>query len=75
MERNFDNKRAFKYNDEYTSLVSRTCKCGHVVNIYNRFGREICSYCGRNVFLTKKHEFKYQMQRRCHNATSTKIMG
>ena len=53
MNRNFDNKKPFKYNDEYTSLVSRTCKCGHVVNIYNRFGREICSYCGRNVFLTK----------------------
>ena len=54
MARNFDNKRPFKYNDEYTSLVSKKCKCGHTVSIYNRFGREICSHCGSNVFLTKK---------------------
>ena len=50
----FDEKKPLKYNDEYTSLVTRYCVCGHAVNIYNRFGREICRWCGRNVFLTKK---------------------
>lgn len=55
----------YKYNDEYTSLVSRTCKCGHVLNIYNRYRREICSYCGAMVFLTPKDEFMYKMKRKC----------
>ena len=35
------------------------CKCGHSVTIYNRYRREICSFCGRNVFLTKKDEYKF----------------
>lgn len=61
-----DKIRPFKHNDEYTSLVSRVCKCGHVVNIYNRFRREICSHCGRYVFLTKKDEFLFMMKRKCH---------
>lgn len=58
--------KKYKYNDEYTSLVSRTCKCGHVINIYNRYRREICSYCGALVFLTPKDEFMYKMKRKCH---------
>ena len=66
------NKYHYKYDDEYTSKVTKICKCGHSVAIYNKEGREICNHCGRLVFLTKKHEFKYQMQRRCRYATSSK---
>lgn len=47
----------------YTTLVSRKCKCGHSVPIYSRHRREICKWCGRMVFLDKKDEFKYNMKR------------
>lgn len=64
METNFENVKHYKYNDDYTSIVTRKCKCGHSVAIYNRFRREICSQCGRMVFLTDKDKFKYKMKRR-----------
>lgn len=63
-KRNFDNCYITRYDPEYSSLVSRTCKCGHVIQIYNRHRREICKWCGRMVFLSKKEEFKYNMKRK-----------
>lgn len=51
-------------NTDYISLVSRKCKCGHVVQIYSRYRREICSNCGNIVFLTNKDKLKYYMKRR-----------
>ena len=60
----FENGYIERYDSEYTSLVSRKCKCGHTVTIYNRYGREICKWCGRNVFLDKKHELYYIMKRK-----------
>ena len=54
----------YKYNDDYTSKVTKICKCGHSVSIYNRYGKEICNHCGRLVFLKKKHELKYYMKRK-----------
>ena len=47
------NKYPYKYDDEYTSKVTKICKCGHSVAIYNKEGKEICNHCGRLVFLTK----------------------
>ena len=56
---------SINYHDpEYTSLVSKKCKCGHTLNIYNRHRREICNWCGRIVFLRKKDEFIYNMKRK-----------
>lgn len=58
------NKKFITYYDSnYTSLVSRKCKCGHTVTIYNRYRRQTCRWCGRMVFLTKKDEFNYNMKR------------
>lgn len=58
------NNYHYKYDDEYTSKVTKICKCGHSVAIYNKEGKEICNHCGRLVFLTKKHELKYYMKRK-----------
>lgn len=60
----FDHAKLTLYDPNYTSLVSRKCKCGHTVTIYNRYNREICKWCGRLVFLTKKDEFDYFMKRK-----------
>lgn len=57
------NMKLYKYDDEYTSLCTAKCTCGHSVTIYNRFRREYCSYCGKLVFLTKKDEYLYKMKR------------
>ena len=61
---NFDNHPMYKYDEEYLSLITRKCKCGHSVSIKNRHRREICSNCGRFVFLTKKDEFEYRLKRK-----------
>ncbi len=61
---NFDGHLMFKYDDEYLSLITRKCKCGHSVAVKSRYRREICSNCGRYVFLTKEDEFKYRMKRK-----------
>lgn len=58
------NNYHYKYDDEYTSKVTKICKCGHSVAIYNKEGKEICNHCGRLVFLTKKYELKYYMKRK-----------
>ena len=60
----FGNIKIYHYDTEYTSLVTAKCKCGHSVTIYNRYRRDTCSHCGRMVFLTKKDEFKYLMERK-----------
>ena len=60
---NFDGKLVYKYDDEYLAQITRRCKCGHSVQITNRHRREICSNCGRYVFLTKEDEFKFRMKR------------
>ena len=64
MRTDFELVKHYKYDDEYISKVTIKCRCGHSVSIYNRFRREICSYCGRMVFLTKKDEFKYKLKRK-----------
>lgn len=61
---NFDKCLVYRYNDEYIALMTRKCVCGHSVTIYNRHRREICSNCGRFVFLTKKDEFEYRLKRK-----------
>lgn len=61
---NFDNHLMYRYDDEYISLMTRKCKCGHSVTIYNRKRREICSNCGRYVYLTDRDEFKHKLQRK-----------
>nr|DAM30811.1 MAG TPA: 30S ribosomal protein S27 [Caudoviricetes sp.] len=64
MKTDFELGKHYKYDDDYISMVTVKCRCGHSVSIYNRFRREICSYCGRMVFLTKKDEFKYKLKRK-----------
>ena len=59
-----DSRKPTFYNDEYTSLLKRKCKCGHAVTIYSRKRREICRYCGSYVYLTPKDEFIHQMKRK-----------
>ena len=41
------------------------CKCGHPVTIYpfEHRNSKICSWCGRLVFVNKKEEFKYKLQK------------
>ena len=34
------NKYHYKYDDEYTSKVTKICKCGHSVAIYNKEGNK-----------------------------------
>lgn len=65
-KKEFDIDKRFleRHDPEYTFLVSRKCKCGHTVTIYNRHRREICRWCGRVVFLSPKEEFKYNMKRK-----------
>lgn len=63
-ERDFDFTKLELHDPNYTSLVSVKCKCGHTVSIYNRYKREICTWCGRLVFLTKKDEFYYNLKRK-----------
>ena len=60
----FDSKPFHMYDPDYTSQVTRKCKCGHSVTIYSRFRRNICTNCGRFVYLTKKDEFIHRMQRK-----------
>ena len=59
-----DKTKPMLHDNEYTALLKRTCKCGHVVTIYTRHRREICSHCGRFVYLTPKDEFLHQMKRK-----------
>ena len=59
----FEHAKLHKYDSEYTSLLTVKCRCGHSVTIYNRYKREICSHCGRVVFLTKKDEYKFYLER------------
>lgn len=59
----FDHSKSHKYDSEYTSLVTVKCRCGHSVTIYNRYRRDVCSHCGRIVFLTKKDEYLYKLKR------------
>ena len=59
----FEHNKNHRYDSEYTSLVTVKCKCGHSVTIYNRYRRQLCSHCGRVVFLTKKDEFNYKLKR------------
>lgn len=59
-----DKRKPFKYNSEFIAIHKRTCKCGHVVTILSRYRREICSYCGRYVYLSKKDEFLHQLKRK-----------
>lgn len=54
----------YKYNDDYTSKCSVKCDCGHVINIYNRSGTEICKYYGKLNFVNKKKEFEYRLKRK-----------
>lgn len=61
------NKKFFhkeRYSDEYHAILTRKCLCGHSIQIFKKEGYEVCSYCGRMVFLTDKHKFKYNMKRR-----------
>lgn len=61
---NFEGNHIYKYNDEFQSLMTRKCKCGHSVTIYSRHRREICSNCGAYVFLTKKDEFEFKLRKK-----------
>lgn len=62
-KRDYDHAYVIKYDERYITSVSRKCKCGHTVSIFNRNGREICKWCGRLVFIDKKYEFLYKMKR------------
>ena len=59
----FDNAKLPRYDPEYISQMTVKCKCGHSVTIFNRYRRAICSFCGRNVFLTKKDEYRYKLNK------------
>lgn len=59
----------FKIDPEYTRKVSRTCKCGHVVNIYNKHGYDVCRWCGNIVFLNTRAEYEFKIKRRFANDT------
>ena len=52
------------YPDKFKAQYRVLCKCGHSILVYKRERREVCSNCGRMVFLTKKDEFMYKMKRR-----------
>ena len=39
------------------------CKCGHSIVITNKYKKVICTWCGHMVFLDKKTEFDYRMNR------------
>lgn len=61
------NKKYFhkeRYSSEYHSMITRKCKCGHSIQIFKKEGYEVCSFCGRMVFLTDKHKLKYYLKRR-----------
>lgn len=63
----YDKDLAIAHDEEYIRIVSRTCKCGHVINLYDRSGYAICRWCGNIVFLTKKAEYDYKIKRRYAN--------
>jgi predicted RNA-binding Zn-ribbon protein involved in translation (DUF1610 family) len=37
-------------------------KCGWLVTITNKYGRELCPACGKMVYLDKKQEFMQRMK-------------
>lgn len=54
-------KKVRKLMNEYKNNTY-TCKCGHRVFILNNRNKEICTWCGKYVFKSKKDEFKYRLE-------------
>ena len=54
-----------RYNEKFFNEHTVYCTCGHAINITNRYRREICSFCGKVNYLTKKDEYMYTMKRKC----------
>jgi hypothetical protein len=53
-------KKIRKLMNEYT-INTYTCECGHRVFILKNRDKEICTWCGKYVFKSKKEEFKYRL--------------
>lgn len=44
------------------SKVKYLCKCGRKVVIPSWVDKQLCDWCGRYVFKSKKDEFEYRMK-------------
>jgi len=56
---------------EELKKVNVKCKCGHSINITNKYKRLICNVCGKMVYLDKeeekKNEFRNKLRRMLRN--------
>jgi len=59
-------KKKWKNNDFiFADVLSKhkvKCKCGHVLVMINRKS-DICSWCGRKVYRSKKDEFEDKLKK------------
>lgn len=56
----------FQELEKYTSERMKyrvICKCGHRMEITNKYKRKVCSYCGIMNYLDKKDEFKASLKK------------
>jgi ribosomal protein S27AE len=56
--------------DEAKRAMSVKCRCGHSVEITNKYKRLICSWCGEMVYLNKKDEFKEKIKKGLKNGNN-----
>lgn len=51
--------------DEFLAVINKfkvKCKCGHVLVMVNR-PYDICNWCGRKVYRSKKDEFEDKLKK------------
>lgn len=47
---------------EYYNQFKVTCKCGHMLVISPKIGKQLCNHCGHYGYLDKKLEFKDKLK-------------
>lgn len=51
-------------NDKWIEQSRVLCKCGHVINFFNKIPYLECLHCGNLVFRNKKCEYDFKIKRR-----------
>ena len=48
----------------------KKCKCGHTLTITNKYGRKICKWCGRMIYLDDNRQKEHDEELQKHNFKS-----
>lgn len=56
-------ERPYAFHNKFTDNMIK-CECGHRVYIPNNMNKQLCIYCGKYIFRTKKDEFLYRTRER-----------